>query len=234
MANNLLTLDEITSIYETLTAEHKQNLEEYGVVLPPLTSGKSGMNKRALQLILLRHRYRQPVGKNELADFVKTFDPTASGDQQARHLAYAGWDVRCSGKSGDKFEGKPLKNGDYVLASVEHPSSKFLTARLKRLGRVEAQDWDGLVAAYGGRCATCGRESEKLEKGHKDPRLPAALENIIPMCGECNNHAGDAFVFDDAGRIVGLASPRIVLASDADVRYQIYLKLLAEFKSRKK
>ncbi|HHK5646335.1 hypothetical protein [Serratia nevei] len=231
MSNDAFTVADIENMYATLVSEHSDNLESLGVKLPPLHS-KGGFNRRALQLILLRLRYQELVSKIELTDFVKKFEPNSAGDQQARHLAYDGWDVRCSGKSGDKFKGKKIQNGYHVLASVEHPATKFMSQRMKRLGRLAATDWQSLQEAYDHRCATCGKQcKEKLEQGHKNPKLSHELSNIIPMCGPCNNWAGDRFIFNDDGRVVALASPAIVLDSPDDVQYQVFLELRRRFKN---
>lgn len=230
MPNDFFSLSDIENTYQTLSTEHASNLSAYGVVLPPLRSG-TGFNRRALQLVFLRLRYRELVSKEELSRFVKQFEPDSAGDQQARHLAYDGWDVRCSGKAKDRFEGQKIPNGHHVLASVEHPANKFMSQRVKRLGRLAATDWLSLQDAYDHRCASCGKPSKgKLEQGHKDPRLPCELKNIIPMCGPCNNWAGDRFVFDDEGRVVALSSPAVVLASTTEVQYQIFLALRERFR----
>jgi hypothetical protein len=223
------TVAEVEDVYAKLAKEREDNLAPFGVSLPALR-GPSGFNGLALQLALLRIRYRELVSKEELSSFVRQFRPEAASDQQARHLVAKGWDVRCSGKSKDRFDGKLVPSGFHVLASVEHPASRFMAARVKRLGRMAATDWAGLQEAYGHKCAACGEHSRgKLEKGHKDPALTMDLVNVIPMCGECNNWAGNRFVFDDKGRISALANSTLVMASSANVRYQIYLDLQATF-----
>lgn len=226
-------IDQVDATHALLSQELEDNLSVHGVALPPLRHG-SGYNLLALQLVLLRMRYRQLVSKEELSIFVRQFAPMAAADQQARHLVGKGWDVRCSGKSKDKFDGKLVPGGFHVLASVEHPAGRFMANRVKRLGRMAATDWASMQEVYGHKCAACGTLARgKLEKGHKDPSLPMELANVIPMCGPCNNWAADRFVFDDQGRMVALASPAIVLASHVDVQYQIFLDLQRRFKPGK-
>lgn len=224
------SVETLEATHAQLEREHAENLREMGVKMPPLRT-RAGFNRRALQLICLRLAYRQLVSKEALAAFVRRFEPDSAGDQQARHLAYDGWDVRCSGKAKDKFDGQLVPNGHHALASVEHPAKKFLANRLKRLGRAAATDWRSLQEAYGHRCATCGTLAEgKLEMGHKDPRGTSELRNIIPVCGRCNNWAGDRFVFDDGGRVIALASPAMALSADEQVQYGIWLALRDRFK----
>ena len=234
MLDKAYTEADIQQIYDSLVKDHKTHLAQYGVKMPPLKK-RDGYNHRALQLVYLRMHLKELVHKDEISRFVRQFSPEAAGDQQPRHLAYAGWDVRLSGKAKEVFDGAPVPNSYNVLASVEAPKIAFMMKRLKRLGRVKAGDWVELQAAYDNRCATCGKSCPgKLEKGHMDPAEPLEIENIIPMCADCNNWAGDKFVFNENGRIVALASPALVSASANQVQLDIYHLLDQRFgKARK-
>lgn len=229
MMGNNYTTDHVQKIYDLLVNEHKIHLSQHGVKMPRLKTG-GNFNHRALQLVYLRMHLKSLVHKNAISDFVRQFSPSAAGDQQPRHLAYDGWDVRLSGKARDSHDGIPVPNGYNVLASVEAPKVDFITKRLKRRGRVSASGWAALQAVYENKCATCGDFCPgKLEKGHMDPRKPLEIANIIPMCGGCNNAAGDKVVFNEDGRVVALASPALVMASDDQVQYDTYLKLAQRF-----
>jgi hypothetical protein len=49
--------------------------------------------------------------------------------------------------------------------------------------------WDIFVEACGSRCACCGEENAKLERGHRIPHAsegPASYDNLIPVCRPCN------------------------------------------------
>lgn len=234
MLGKAYTAADIQQIYDSLVKDHKTHLAQYGVKMPRLKT-RDGYNHRALQLVYLRMHFKSLVHKDAISDFVRQFNPGAAGDQQPRHLAYDGWDVRLSGKAKDRFGDHPVPNGFNVLASVEAPKAAFLRKRLKRLGRVSAGDWTELQAAYDNRCATCGKSCPgKLERGHMDPSEPLEIDNIIPMCGDCNNWAGDKFVFNEDGRIIALASPALVSASASQVQLDIYHLLDHRFgKARK-
>lgn len=223
----------VDDTYAKIKASHQMHLEDHGVILPELKNEKTGdYNLRALQLVYLAMHLDQQVSKEDIAEFVKIFQPDAAGDQQARHLSYAGWDVRGSGRSKGKHKGTLVAQGHYVLITLEHPNTKFISKALKRQGRAAAKDWSELVAAYGDKCACCGKEQDPdlFEKGHKDPRKGQEIDNLIPQCGDCNVWASDRFIFNDDGRIIGLASHEFVLQSDDDIQRQIWLALKKKFK----
>jgi len=221
----------VQAVYETLRDEHARNLERFGVELPPLLKRNGEYNLRALQLVFLRQHLGCLVHRDELTGFVRSFVEEASGDQQPRHLKYSGWDVRLAGKARDYWlDGKYVPNGYNGLAQVQTPSPTFLKDILKRAGKLQANDWDSLCAAYDHRCATCGEKVELLERGHKDPSLPDSHENVLPMCGACNNWASNDLVFNDKGRVVALATPRLVRESDKRVQFEIYKWLKTQFK----
>ena len=52
-------------------------------------------------------------------------------------------------------------------------------------------DWEDILDAFANRgCAVCGRHFPHYDKGHLNPELPMTLDNIVPMCVDCNNWAG--------------------------------------------
>ena len=64
---------------------------------------------------------------------------------------------------------------------------------VKRAGRVTHEEWQKIVARFGGRCAYCRREAP-LEMDHvvalsKGGRHEAA--NVVPACRPCNAGKGD-------------------------------------------
>jgi hypothetical protein len=222
-------ISEAQSLYAKLQKFHKVSLSDLGVKLPNLQN-KNKFNHRALQLVFLYKNLQKQVSKESVAAYVKSIEPAAAGDQQGRHLAYMGWDVRLSGKAKGTVSGEAVKQGHYVLASVDNVAPEFFKKQLKRLGRAAAKDWDQLQAAYDHRCACCGKKCEgKLEKGHKNPLLSQEIENIIPSCSECNNWAGDRFVFDDNGRVIALANASIIDSCEKQVQLAIHHKLKTMF-----
>jgi hypothetical protein len=227
----MITLTELNELYETISREHRRNLDKYGVVLPPLRKTDDEFNLLALQLVWLRKHLGELVRKEDITALVQHFVPDASGDQQPRQLKYKGWDVRCSGKSGDTWStGDRVPNGHYVLESVKNPSSEFLKKSLKRAGRLAAEDWETLLAVYDHRCGVCKNKARTLEKGHKDPAKPDELDNLMPMCPTCNNWISNNVVVDDEGRVTALANSKLVLKSSTEVQREIYLELKARFK----
>lgn len=219
-------INQIEAVYAELVEDHGNNLDRYGVKLPPLLKHDGNYNARALQLVFLKMNFRTLVKRDDIANFVKIHAPNASNDQQPRHLKYDGWDVRLSGKARDIWiDGKPVQNGFNGLASVENPSINFMAQRIKRVARLNPKDWDDLVKSYDNKCAVCGDSSAILEKGHKNPIASDSLSNLIPMCGKCNNWASNDVILDEEGRVCGLATPKLVMSSPEEVRYEIFKQL---------
>lgn len=56
-------------------------------------------------------------------------------------------------------------------------------------GEVTAEQWDRIVAVYGGRCAYCREKVEELCQDHFIPLSkggPHCADNIVPACRPCN------------------------------------------------
>lgn len=221
----------LKAAYERLSVEHEANLAELGVALPPLQKKSGEYVNAALQLVYLYTHLGQLCHRDHISAYVRLFAPEASGDQQPRQLKYKGWDVRLGGKSGDKYNRERVPNGYNVLVSVDHASKVFLQNGLKRAGRLSAKNWKELLLAYGNRCAMCNRPNDLLEKGHMDPAKGDELGNLLPMCGTCNNWAGDRVVVGEDGRVKALASATLVLESPDTVQRDIFLKLKRRFRS---
>ncbi len=221
--------------YEKLKVLHEMNLDSKGVFMPPFWTDEESkkVNFAALQIIYLYKNLRKLVSRDDIANYVRAIQPDAANDQQPRQLKYKGWDIRLGGKASDEFEGQKVPNGFNVLVSVEHISEYYATQKTKRKVRMEAKDWVGKLIAYENACACCGKTGCKLEQGHKDPRVGLSLENSIPMCSICNNWASDNYIFDDDGKVVGLANSKIVLKSDEKVQYEIFLALREKFATKK-
>jgi hypothetical protein len=170
------------------------------------------------QLVGLYAHFAQPVDKDSLGHFVNAVAGGAL-DTQARHLRPLGWYVVGSGRGTAEERrlpnGQPMPRGTYALVSLVAPSPEFLRSdRLKRTGRAGAQDWADLCQIYRGRCAHCGKESRNPDRGHMDPTKPANLQNLLPLCVECNNWASDDVVFDAQGRVQTVLSSRFLRGAD--------------------
>lgn len=57
------------------------------------------------------------------------------------------------------------------------------------VGEFTKADWGAMVQHYGGRCAYCGRPSDRLEQDHVIPLAQGGQhhrDNIVPACRSCN------------------------------------------------
>lgn len=227
----MLTPEQIDSLYAELESEHAKHLKKHDVVLPPLRKGELTYNLRALQLVYLYSLVGQLVSKQDLSDFVRSYVGDAATDQQPRHLKYGGWDVRLAGKARDTWiDGNQVPNGFNGLAQILAPSPSHSKNQVKRLGRLAAGDWSELCDAFEGRCAVCGAPTPSPERGHKNPLEPDTLDNLLPMCGACNNWASNDLIFNDQGRVAALATPKLVLNSPKAVQIEILRALKKSFK----
>lgn len=223
---------ELRGMYDELSKKHSTHLLKHGVTMP------GDDTQQAVALICLYKHEGALVSLQTLRDFVRSHWAGKSQDIQPRHLKYAGWHILLSGKSGDVLKnnvtyyengeqksraaGQKLPNGYLMLVTSTDPSPDFVLR--KRRGTVDRENWESIKASYEHKCAVC-REKRNLEKGHKDPHQGLSLENIIPMCSECNNWASSDLVFDDSGRIVALASTRFIQKSDLEVKLKIFDEL---------
>lgn len=166
------------------------------------------------QLVGLFNFVGQPVNKDSLGRFVNLIAGGAL-DTQARHLRPLGWYVIGSGRGNPEEnlmpDGKRIPKGTYSLLSVVSASPEFLRSdRLKRLGRAGVRDWADLCQLYKYKCAHCGAECRSPDRGHMDPSRPATIDNLIPLCVDCNNWASDDVVFSQDGRIKAVLSTRFL------------------------
>lgn len=227
----LSSLADIEAVYTRLIHEHAP-LAQLKVELPPLHTQLGELHTKGLQLVFLRFRMGKLVHKDEIADFVRSHLRGAARDQQTRHLKYMGWDLRLSGKANDvDASGKKIPNGYYLLDNVDRPNAKHAMEHAKRAGHLGAKDWEALKGVYKHCCAVCKEPGRALEKGHMDPSKPPLLENILPMCADCNNWASNRVIFGPNGRICALASPHLLLRSSRAVREEAYRALQLEFGS---
>lgn len=202
-------------------------------------AGAGQYTKYALTLVYLAQGYphTRTVSKKELTEFIRQYYPDVNDVQQARHLgAQQGWCI-LSGERND-LASEGMKSGEYRLQTLEECYPGFTAER--REEQMDADYWEALKAKYDYRCACCGsREGEphrywkntltKLQKGHKDPRRPLGPGNIIPQCSKCNQPDRNCWVYDDKGRVVGLANAIVVERCPADLQKEIYIRLYRQF-----
>ncbi len=128
-----------------------------------------------------------------------------------------------SSRRGNSLSKKELKNAPknaYRLVTLERPHPSWTPKRQK----VENIDFENIKKEYRYRCATCGsKEGEensrypgvktRLQKAHKNPHKPLAGDNIIPQCEQCNRADRDKWVYDQRGRVVGVAKAEVIISS---------------------
>ena len=229
------TESEIEKSYVQLARYHKTHLEKYGVKLPNLKRGNS-YTIDALTLIYLFQGYpkTRQVSKKELTQFIRLYYPDTNDVQQARHLAaQKGWYIG----SGQRKNGiRDLKAGEYQLVTLEKPFPNFTGHR-----GTDSEDFEDIKKQYNYRCATCGsKEGEAnyhwisrttaLQKGHMNPLKPLTAGNIIPQCDSCNRGDQRKWIYDEKGRVRGIADPKVVMRSDESIQIQIYKLLYKKFK----
>ena len=227
---------EIKQLYAELKNLYNKNaLHQKGIKLPDLKRGET-YSKNALVLLYLFKNFRNPVSKEDLTRFIKTFYPAVNDVQQARHLgAQSGWYILSGTRGDDKVI---LNQGEYMLYSVEETYPDFTEGR--REVSLNTQSWDELKSAYDFRCVTCGSEEgknhlinrgtkTKLQKGHMDPNLPLDLSNTIPQCDWCNRAYRNYFCFDNKGRVSKVNDPKFILKSEESIQLKMYQILLKKF-----
>lgn len=233
-----LTDQQIEETYRLIEQHHQEFLVSQGVRLPRLRQAGQ-YTKYALTLVYLAQGYphTRTVSKKELTEFIRQYYPDVNDVQQARHLgAQQGWCI-LSGEHND-LASEGMKSGEYRLQTLEECYPGFTAER--REEQMDADYWEALKAKYDYRCACCGsREGEphrywkntltKLQKGHKDPRRPLGPGNIIPQCSKCNQPDRNCWVYDDKGRVVGLANAIVVERCPADLQKEIYIRLYRQF-----
>lgn len=89
--------------------------------------------------------------------------------------------------------------------AIEHPPSELWFRRLKysskvvthnmraikagNIGNLTDEEWDRIVAAFGGLCAYCGEEPRPIHLEHVVPIKKGGgttLTNVVPACRRCN------------------------------------------------
>lgn len=236
-----LTDKEIQSTYLKIAQYHEKHLKKLGVILPNLRKG-NGYTKDALVLVYLAQGYPNTkiISKTELTEFIKLFYPNTNDVQQARHLgAQKGWFI-LSGTRNDNTS-ISIPAGSYKLESLEKCYDGFTAERREEL--FSGDYWENLKKSYNYKCACCGSEEGKkhrywknivvtLQKGHKDPSRPLEEGNIIPQCESCNRPDRNYWIYDDKGRVIGIANEKVIDTCSEDVQKAIYVRLYNKYKGK--
>ena len=142
-------------------------------------------------LWLLHQNMNQPVSQQQLCDFYQKL--SLNYKMQLRHVGDKGWYIASGFQRATRFPvDKTIRYDELKLVTDVAPNPIWLQSqRLKRLGRTGAADWNEVLLRYSSHgCAVCGRKFKHYDKGHLNPSKPATIDNIVPMCVECNNWAG--------------------------------------------
>jgi hypothetical protein len=169
--------------FSALIRAYDRNLRRYGVLWPD-PSQEPG-------LWYLHQNLGQPVSQQDLTEFYRTLK--RDYNKQLRHVAAKGWHLASGSKRATRMPHRDDLTGDQLfLVSVDAPNPIWLQHdRLKRMGRTGAADWSEVLLRYSSHgCAVCGRRFNHYDKGHLDPSKSEVIENLVPMCTECNNWAG--------------------------------------------
>lgn len=215
---------EIEKQWKIIQEEYEKNLKPYGVK-PIRLKSKATYTKDALVLIYLSWGYPNTswITKEELTSLIREHFPSTPDVQQARHLGSQKGYYVLSTKRGNcideeippDIQGKPV----YKLKTLEEPHPNFVPQR-----RRKEVDLGSLKAKYNNRCATCGSEEGKpnprypqfitqIQAGHMNPNKPLDESNAIPQCQFCNRADRNWWVYDERGRVVGIASAEVVRRS---------------------
>ncbi len=221
----VLSESQTNELYNQIADFHQKYLESHGVKLSRLRiKGKYTVD--ALVLVYLTRGYPKTewVTKTELTGFVRNYRPNINDVQSARHLGMQKGFYIVSSRRGNHYPPDippPPAADSYLMISLEKPHPSFKGHREQRQ---VVMDFDKIKEEYGRRCATCGsREGEpnyrypnvqtKLQQAHRNPHRPLDPDNTIPQCQLCNRPDRNSWVYDKRGRVVGVASAKVVLKS---------------------
>lgn len=214
--NNAMRDDEIERMYQRVVDFHRQHLKAEAVRLPSLRNRDGQFTKDALTLVYLVQGYPNTrwVSKSELTEFIRRFHPSTNDVQSARHLGMQSGFYIVSSRRGNYLpdDKPPPDRSSYLLVTLEKPHPAFASGRRS----ASDADFEAIKKRYNYRCATCGsKEGEpnlryprvhtELQKAHRNPKQPLTGENLIPQCQFCNRADRNYWVYDERGRVVGVA-----------------------------
>lgn len=178
-------VEKIDRIKQELELSWKENLQEHGVNFP------NGEGK-LLPLLAMYESIGLPLTQDEISDWVSKHG--GSYNKQARHLAGVdGWYLVSGNKRSTLMENdREMTRDQLKLQSVYSPNPIWLRHhKLTRIYEMSTGDWEDILIAFSERgCAVCGRHFSHYDKGHLNPERSMTIDNIVPMCVECNNYAG--------------------------------------------
>lgn len=188
------------------------------------------------------------VSIKEITRFVQVFRPFVQDTQQVRHLnEQHGWWVLIRGSvipegiSSIGPNGELLKSGD-VTPSGYHMLVTTLTCsptfkKDKRKGSVANTNWDQMLYDSGGKCSICGKESNRLQKGHLFSNRKVSEANIKPTCPSCNMyHKNDWGMTEnkDRVRVFCMLNPMMINRSPDETQIEVLKILIKRFPTETK
>ena len=216
--------DNLEKVWLELKEKHAEYLDKYGVKLP-----REGTAKQIWLSVLYEAHKINPsafVDKNEISRIVMKFRPDLGMDQQVRHLKRDGWNLITE------------KQGRHRL-EIKEPSPSFAQDATRTTNLLLSENFDDLKVAHNNSCVSCGakegqahqqyHETVQLQRAHKDPSKPLAIENTIPQCQFCNRSYKSDFTFDDKGRIRAVASVNPVKRASPRIQKIIWKFLRDKF-----
>ncbi len=179
------TNDNADKLANQLSVKWENSLEDIGVLWP---SGEA----RRLGLLALFANFKNPMTQDEIAAWIEK--QGGRYDRQARHLAADGWYIVSGNRRSTRMQYSPnLKRDQLMLVSVEEANPVWLNElQNSRNWEMSEDEWEKKLQVFeeaGRGCAVCGRHFEFYDKGHLDIEKPYTIDNIVPMCVECNNWA---------------------------------------------
>jgi hypothetical protein len=237
-----LTKKNIEDTYNLIKEYYNKHLKDKGVHLPKLYNGEN-YTKDALVLVYLAQGYpnTEIVSKTELTEFVKKYYPNTTDVQQARHLAAQKGFFILSGTRNDNLSIN-IPKSSYKLVSLEKYYEGFTAERREEL--FTGDYWENLKKSYDYKCACCGsiegkkhrywkNITVKLQKGHMDPSKPLRKGNIIPQCESCNRADKNKWIYDEKGRVIGVANEKVIDTCSDSIKEKIYARLYKLYKGSK-
>lgn len=91
----------------------------------------------------------------------------------------------------ERFDGDDRGLARFVRGLIEADKERRRRARYRY---VRPDVWEAVLAAFGHRCAYCGRDDLTLVREHRMPKALGGgdgIDNIVPACRPCNQRKYD-------------------------------------------
>lgn len=203
------------TIYENYLKCYFRHLACHGVKL----LGKNTRGWFKLQYALMN--FPNKVNYGQMKKYVQeqcllhdvSYDLKNEGsDVTARELWAFGYYVINGKNSGKTIHDTSMGCSFCRLHTMTEPNPMYNADTRKNA--ITTKEFEELKDIYCHKCATCGCESNHLQKGHKDPNKPLSKDNCIPQCPECNETNKNNIIFSDCGAVSALNTTFVFDNSD--------------------